>query len=58
MTEFALLGLILGFLYSYINLEEKIRANPVFLFWFRLVGVLIGILAIHQLSMNLSMLML
>lgn len=53
MIELAMLGLVFTFVNSYIAHQEKIQARKLYVFWFTLIGLAIGLFTIHLLFMNL-----
>jgi len=53
MMELTVLGLILGFIYVYLEHEDKIKAHKFFCWLFRLLGSLLVLLAITMLAINI-----
>jgi len=52
MTEFALLGLILGFLYSYVSLQDKIEARKLYRFIYGIIGAFLTVMAVSYFIVN------
>lgn len=52
MTEFVILGLTLGYFYTYISCDEKINSNKFNLYMFRLIGIALATMAISYFIVN------
>jgi len=52
MTEFAMLALILGFMYSYLSHEEKIKSRKLFKLLYIVIGLFLSTMAISYLIVN------